>query len=243
MSSIAPPVPSTLQRPPLGRDPSRGTHVNADREPTAPAAAGALPVRPAARAPDGTAARPLDRTEFEALAVEISRPMFATALSLTRRREEAEDVVQEALYRGWRSVATFERGSNFRGWMFRILHNVFTNRWHREQRAPKAVDPETLDPAAPDAPLPDVRDLGSFDAVADAHLDDDVKHAVDGIPVVYREPFLLFSLGELSYAEIAAALDIPIGTVMSRLHRARKLLRESLLGYARERRHPSGGAS
>lgn len=170
----------------------------------------------------------------------LAQPLLATALRLTRRRADAEDLVQDALFRAWRSLSSFRRGSLFKAWMFRILHNAFLNRVRHEAMAPEASDPSTLDSVAPPATVADLRSLAELPAVADRHFDDRVKRAVDELPEVYRVPFLLFSLGDLSYQEIAATLGIPIGTVMSRLHRARGHLRERLAAYAREER--VGGA-
>jgi RNA polymerase sigma-70 factor (ECF subfamily) len=214
--------------------------VTPNQDRSAQDAAGTSPAAPVVVATASTS-KPLGRDEFESLAVELVAPLTAAARALTRHEHEADDVVQEALYRAWRSIGTFERGTNFRGWLFRILHNVFANRWNRAVRAPAARDPDTIDAPAREEAFPDVREMGSYGAVADRHLDDTVKHAVDGLPQQYRVPFVLFSLGGLSYAEIAETEGIPIGTVMSRLHRARGLLRERLIGYARERGHAIGG--
>ncbi len=176
----------------------------------------------------------LTTAEFESMTNEIARPLFATALRLTRNRDDAEDLVQEALYRGFRSLSTFRKGSRFRAWMFRILHNVFINRVRRQQLAPRATDPADLAPSDHDHPIPDLRDIRELPEVADRHFDERVKAAVDSLPDAFRVPMVLFSLGALSYQEIADALEIPIGTVMSRLHRARRHLRTELADYARE---------
>ena len=176
----------------------------------------------------------LTTAEFESMTNEIARPLFATALRLTRNRDDAEDLVQEALYRGFRSLSTFRKGSRFRAWMFRILHNVFINRIRRQQLAPRATDPTELVPSDHEHPIPDLREIGELPEVADRHFDERVKAAVDSLSDTFRVPMVLFSLGALSYQEIADALEIPIGTVMSRLHRARRHLRIELADYARE---------
>jgi len=197
-----------------------------------------------ARVPDGDGAGVHDvltAAEFESMTTELSRPLFAVALRLTRNRDDAEDLVQEALYRGFRSLHTFHKGSRFRAWLFRILHNTFVNRLRREQKAPAATDPTTLDPTDHDHPVPDLRTLGELPELADRHFDERVKSAVDGLPGAFRAPLVLFALGGLSYQEIADTLEIPIGTVMSRLHRARKALRGELAEYARERGVVPGG--
>ena len=178
--------------------------------------------------------------EFQAMTTEIAQPMMAAALRLTRRRQEAEDLVQESLYRGLRSLKSFRKGSRFRAWMFRILHNVFINRIRRERMAPTAVDPADLSPADVAHPVPDIGRIEDLPGVSDRHLDDRVKAAIEALPETFRVPFVLFSLGAMSYAEIAETLGIPIGTVMSRLHRARRYLRKDLTDYAREHGYETG---
>ncbi len=197
---------------------------------------GSAEAEPPDTAPGDASPGPLRADEFEQLTADIARPLHATALRLTRNRADADDLVQETLFRAFRSLATFRRGTKFRAWMFRILHNVFINRIRHEQLAPAATDPADIDPADAAHPVPDIRALGELPALADRHFDERVKAAVDALPENFRAPLVLFSVGDLSYQEIADTLGIPIGTVMSRLHRARKQLRNELLGYAREQR-------
>lgn len=205
-----------------------------DRGSTPPDTASATEGSPS----DGT---PLTREEFERMTADLAHPLYAAAMRLARRRADAEDLVQDTLHRAWRSVRTFRRGSRFPAWMFRILHNAFLNRVRHEAMAPEVADPTTLDTAAPETPVPDLRSVGDLPAIADRHFDDRVKRAVEDLSETYRVPFLLFALGNLSYEEISATLGIPMGTVMSRLHRARSQLRERLIRYAREER--VGGAA
>jgi|SRR5262245_5959993 len=184
----------------------------------------------------------LSPDEFETMTTELAQPLMSAALRLTRRRADAEDLVQDTLHRAWRSVASFERGTHFKAWMFRILRNAFINRGRREAQAPVSVDfTETDRPARAGAP-PSLTDLRQLAAMSDEHFEDCVKHAVERLPDEFRVPMVLFALGEMSYQEIADALEIPIGTVMSRLHRARARLREELAEYARSR-HLPGAAS
>lgn len=177
---------------------------------------------------------PLTAAEFETMTVAAADRLHAAALRLARNRADAEDVVQDTLLRAWRSIGTFRRGTRFDAWLFRILRNAFLNRRRHEALAPEARDPETFDPADRPAAVPDIRTLGELAAVADRHFDDHVKAAVEALPEVYRVPFVLFSLGDMTYDEIAKSLEVPIGTVMSRLHRARAQLKDKLAGYARE---------
>ena len=199
----------------------------------------------AGAAPRGAARETLTPAEFEAMTSEIARPLHATALRLTRNRDDADDLVQDTLFRAFRGLAGYQKGTRFRAWIFRILHNAFINRIRRAQLAPAAVDPTELDPHDREHPVPDVRALEAFPALADEHFDERVKEAVEGLPEPFRMPLLLFSVGGLSYQEIADTLEIPIGTVMSRLHRARKQLRGQLLDYAREHglAPPAGAAA
>lgn len=179
--------------------------------------------------------------EFETMTTEISQPLMAAALRLTRRRHDAEDLVQEALFRALRSLKSFRKGSRFRAWMFRILHNVFINRIRRENMAPNAVDPADLSPPDVAHPVPDIGRIEELPGLTDHHVDDRVKAALDDLPDTFRVPLVLFALGDMSYAEIAETLDIPIGTVMSRLHRARRHLRKDLTEYAREHGYDTEG--
>ena len=182
----------------------------------------------------------LSAAEFEAKSLEIASSLMGAALRLTRRRADADDLVQETLYRAYRSLASFRKGTRFRAWMFRILHNVFINRSRREKLAPTAVDPAQIQVADPEHGAQDLFDLAELPALADEHFDEQVKVAVDELPEVYRVPLLLFALGDQRYSEIADTLGIPIGTVMSRLHRGRRLLKERLGEYARSLRFPAG---
>ncbi len=178
--------------------------------------------------------------EFATMTAELAQPLMAAALRLTRRRADAEDLVQETLYRAFRSLRTFERGTRFNAWIFRILRNAHINRGKHEAGAPTAVDMTETDAAAPAPPVPDLREIEELERISDEHFDQRVKAAVDDLPENYRVPIVLFSLGDLSYQEIADALGVPIGTVMSRLHRGRALLKAALVDYARSSRLPAG---
>jgi len=183
----------------------------------------------------------LSPQEFEVEVQQIASPLMGTALRLTRKREDAEDLVQETLYRAYRSLASFQKGSRFKSWAFRILHNTFINRSKREAQAPKALDPAEMSVKDVEHPVADLTGIEHLPKMADAHFSDEVKSAVDDLVEVYRVPMVLFALGDLSYQEIADTLGIPIGTVMSRLHRARRVLKERLGEYARDQRLAGGG--
>src|SRR5262249_10891332 len=152
---------------------------------------------------------------------------------LTRQPQEAEDLVQETLLRAYRFFDKFERGTNFKAWVFRILKNAFINRYRKEQREPDVVDFSSIEeglerlgddmsPGAPEAPSDREQTL------LKGTLDSEIETAIGELPAEYRMVLLMSVVEEMSYKEIASALSIPIGTVMSRLHRARRQLQARL---------------
>lgn len=173
---------------------------------------------------------PLSRHEFEEAVVASRQPLQAFALHLARNAADADDLIQETLLRAWRGIRGFRRGSHFTRWTMRILRNVFLTRVQKDKRRPVAIDPATLWAEAPPAPQPQATGSGDFGQVVE-HFDDRVKAAVEELPPKFREPLLLLALGGLSYQEIADTLGIPIGTVMSRLHRARHRMRRQLADH------------
>jgi RNA polymerase sigma-70 factor (ECF subfamily) len=161
---------------------------------------------------------------FEELAMPLFDSLYNFARWLVHNSNEAEDLVQETYLKALRGFASFQRGTNFRAWMFQILRNTFLSSCSKlDRRMTVAMDSEEAGPElAVDRQTPEtilIRSSGS-------QL---VQSAIDDLPVHYRETLLLCEVEEMSYQEIAAILSIPIGTVMSRLARARKTVRESLL--------------
>jgi RNA polymerase sigma-70 factor (ECF subfamily) len=183
-------------------------------------------------------ARRTDREEFEELVAPLFDLVFGFALRMTRNRADAEDLVQESLYRAFRGLAGFERGTNFKAWIFRIVTNTFISRKRSAARAPALLDIEGVAAAeaepASSAALEDELIDASTDwrRVYAEHVEDDVKRAIDDLPEEFRIPLLLSGLGGLRYQEIADAIHVPIGTVMSRLFRARQRLKRALRVYA-----------
>jgi RNA polymerase sigma-70 factor (ECF subfamily) len=182
--------------------------------------------------PGGTAASPENEpvAEFEDLALPHLSFAYNLARWLVRNHHDAEDLVQETYLKAYRNFHSFQAGTNFRAWMYRILHNTFlSSRTGSKCRSSISLDSEEYGPElAIESKTPEtilVMDL-------DSRL---LQRAIEELPVHYREALLLCDLEEMSYRQIAEILSIPIGTVMSRLARARKLLRESL------RRTPESG--
>ncbi len=180
-----------------------------------------------------------DQQDFAEQAMEYAPQLYSAALRMTRNRADAEDLVQEAYLRGFRSFHTFQDGTNLRAWLFRILTNAYINKYRAKQRRPDETD------------LGDLEDLylykrvGSMETAAlslsaedqflDLFTDDEVKSSLENLPENFRIPVLLADVDGFAYKEIAEMLDIPIGTVMSRLHRGRKAMQRALYDYAVER--------
>jgi len=162
---------------------------------------------------------------FEELAMPLFDQLYNFAHWLTRNREEAEDLVQETYTKALRGFASFQSGTNFRAWMYRILRNTFlTSRTGLKATMTVPLDSEEGDSElAIDADTPEAILIGRSNVQR-------LQKAIEELPVYYREILLLCELEEMSYQEIAETLAIPIGTVMSRLSRARRTLRNSLSG-------------
>jgi RNA polymerase sigma-70 factor (ECF subfamily) len=154
-------------------------------------------------------------------------PLYATALRLTRNRADAEDLVQDTLVKAFRFSDRFERGTNLKAWLYTILHNTWRNRRRDAARDAVEVDSERVDEAAtlPDGPTS--ADTPERILLRDT-LDSELQAALDALPDAFREAVWLRDVEEFSYAEIAAMLGVPIGTVMSRISRGRRLLFERL---------------
>ncbi|HET9481891.1 MAG TPA: sigma-70 family RNA polymerase sigma factor [Candidatus Polarisedimenticolia bacterium] len=185
------------------------------------------------------------RESFEALAEANLRPLYNLAVRLARRPEEAEDLVQETLLRAFRFYDSFEPGTNFKAWLFKILKNSFINRYRKEQLEPDMVHFGAIEEGlerivdstlgGSQSPPPDPERL-----FMDGLVDDEIEAAIRELPPEYRMVLIMAVVEEMSYKEIAAAISCPIGTVMSRLHRARRLMQSRLLEYAR--RHGLAGS-
>ena len=176
---------------------------------------------------------PDPRTAFERLAEGLEGPLYAAALRLTRRVDRAEDLVQETWYRAYRSFGQFQPGTSFKAWVFRIQMNAFLNRERRRGMEPEPTDFESGEP--PERALSTEEEVTAegLEGLFDRHVSDELKRAVEALPEEFRAVLVLNSIGGLNYEETAAAVGCPVGTVMSRLYRARRLLRASLREFAR----------
>jgi RNA polymerase sigma-70 factor (ECF subfamily) len=175
------------------------------------------------------------RTEFEREALPHLDALYGTAMRLTRNPRDAEDLVQDALLRAYRFWGQFEQGTNCKAWLFKILTNTFINRYHKARRDQELA----LQVAAEDDVNESVvsqeaheRSRDPEGAIVRGMLSDDVLEALESLPTDFRLAVVLCDLQELSYKEIAEVMDCPVGTVMSRLFRGRRLLQKQLRQYA-----------
>ena len=150
--------------------------------------------------------------------------LYGTALRLTRRPADAEDLVQDTYLKAFRAASQFERGTNLKAWLFTILHNTFRNVRRHDGRNPVDVDSETVEQAADAAGA----QHSPEQLLTRATLDADLQAALDALPGAFRQAVWLRDVEEFSYAEIAQMIGVPIGTVMSRISRGRRLLFERL---------------
>jgi len=180
-----------------------------------------------------------DQANFSQDALQYNRQLYSAAMRMTRNPADAEDLVQETYLKAYRAYHTFTEGTNLKAWLYRILTNTYINKYRKDARRPNEVDLGTVE----DLYL--YRRIGSEasaeasrtteELVLDGLVESDVKEAVEELPETFRMPVLLADLEGFSYKEIAEILDIPIGTVMSRLHRGRKAMQKRLWEFAKER--------
>ena len=181
-----------------------------------------------------------DQATFADDALPLMQSLYSAALRLTRNAADAEDLVSETYLRAYRSYGTFTTGTNLRAWMYRILTNAYISEYRRRQRRPAETDLGDVDH------MYLYRRLGGDtasrlgrsveDELAELFTEHEVKQAVEDLPDYYRLPVLLADGEGFSYSEIAEILDVPIGTVMSRLHRGRKQLHKRLYDFAARNR-------
>ncbi len=178
-----------------------------------------------------------EHKDFEELATPYMPALHAAALRMTRNPADAEDLVQETYLKAYKSFHQFESGTNLRAWLYRILTNSFINRYRLKRRSPDEVKLEDIADLYMYRKISDER-LGPKSAEAEflEHLPDKaVSDALDSLPDIFRIPVILADIDGFHYKEIADIVDIPIGTVMSRLYRGRRALEKRLHDFAAER--------
>src|SRR3982751_58246 len=174
------------------------------------------------------------RREFESLALEHLDPLYSAALRLTKNERDAEDLVQDAFLRAFRFFDKFERGTNMKAWLFKILTNTFINRYRRRVKERTVVEGAAREQSSEKFIVRDTSEsaVNPEQYFFDRLLSDDVLRSIDALPIDFRLVVILADLQEFSYKEIAEILECPVGTVMSRLFRGRKLLQKTLREYA-----------
>src|SRR6187455_1383575 len=174
-----------------------------------------------------------DRVHFEEEALELADQVYRVARRLVSSREEAEDLMQETYARAFRSWQSFQPGTNLRAWLLRILTNLNIDRGRRAQRAPDTQPLEEGDYFLYNR-LEQATGETEAERVLERLSQDHVAEALSAVPHDFRDVVVLVDIGEFSYADAAQILDIPIGTVMSRLHRGRRILKKELAEVAVE---------
>ncbi|MFM2046549.1 MAG: polymerase subfamily sigma factor [Actinomycetota bacterium] len=180
-----------------------------------------------------------DRAGFKVEAPQYAQQLFATAVRMTRNRADAEDLVQETYLKAWRAYDNFEEGTNLRAWLFRIMTNSYINRYNAAQRRPTETDLDDVEEFFLYRRLGAVdqsrMNASAEDQMMELFTDEEVRNAIEELPETFRLPLILSDVDGFAYKEIAEMLDIPIGTVMSRLHRGRKWMQKRLYEFAKER--------
>ena len=182
------------------------------------------------------------RKRFEADALQYMNQLYSAALRYTKNPSDAQDLVQDTYAKAYVSFHQFEPGTNLKAWLYRILTTTFINTYRKDQRRPQLSDQELEDWQIADASS-HTSDQGKSaeDVVLENLPDSDIKRALAEIPEEFRIAVYLADVEGFSYIEIAEIVGVPTGTVMSRLHRGRKQLREKLTDYARELGYVKGG--
>lgn len=179
-----------------------------------------------------------DKKRFYDEAIPLLDSLYAGALRMTRNPADAEDLVQETMLRAYRAFDRFEAGTNLKAWLFRILTNAYINVYRKKQREPQKISSDEIE----DFDL--YQELKNHDPrytrspetiVLDSIVDSDIVEALDDLPEQFRLAVVLSDVEDFTYAEMAEIMEVPLGTVMSRLHRGRKALQKRLWELAKDR--------
>ncbi|MGI9022341.1 MAG: sigma-70 family RNA polymerase sigma factor [Acidimicrobiales bacterium] len=180
-----------------------------------------------------------DQARFTELAMEHMPSLYTAALRMTRNPADAEDLVQETYLKAYRAFGTFQEGTNVKAWLYRILTNTYINSYRAKKRRPEETDIDDVENLYLYRRLGGLEGAASGrsaeDEVLDHFTETDVKEAIEALPEQFRMAVLLGDVEGFSYKEIASILDVPIGTVMSRLHRGRRALQKQLYDFGRQR--------
>ncbi len=180
-----------------------------------------------------------DRERFTELAMPHMQALYTAALRMTRNPADAEDLVQETFLKAYRAFDRYEDGTNIRAWLYKILTNTFINSYRAAKRRPEKADVEDVEDLYMYRRLGELPTAGTGRSAEDEVLagftDDEVKNAIESLPESFRIAVLLADVEGFSYKEIADITDVPIGTVMSRIHRGRKALQKALVDFAEAR--------
>lgn len=178
-----------------------------------------------------------ERAQFESAVLPHVDALYGSAFRLTRNGGDAEDLVQDSLLRAYRFWGSFQEGSNCKAWLFKILTNTFINSYKRKKRSKEILNAAVAEQASTDGVLIHAQALNQrtpAEVIIEQSLSEDVEKALEAIPPDFRVAVVLCDVEGFSYKEIAEVLECPVGTVMSRLHRGRRLLHKELHEYAKQ---------
>lgn len=167
------------------------------------------------------------KKDFEEKILECIDSLYNLALRMTQHKQDAEDLTQEAVLRAYRFLTKFEEGTNFKAWIMAILRNVFINEYRRKTKEPQKIEFEKVE---------DFITIPEISGVQEEIFTENIKSSIDKLPEELRTTIILFYAEDFSYKEIAKIMDVPVGTVMSRLYTARQALKRQLSAYEKERK-------